>query len=303
MKNSLRQLINNTIILEYKLSNSALGINKTCITHKDLNDDCYKCKNTDDLNRIIYESILYYAYDEFQLLDGDHQKMFVKAFNTKFKYNHSASDLAKRRLGIYGESLLYAVLHQLYNANTLVSRGYFYDIQKKSEVTGYDSFQLIQRGNEIELWFGETKFYEDGITAIDKVFSNIEKAISDEYLVNTNFTTILQKKGNIIDKESKLYEILDKWDKCIIESLEDELRDNQIKLVYPVLVTFNTVENDYNETIRAAIKHINDNYSHLKFDKISIEYSIFFILMPIEDVKKSKETIIEWIDKKEPLML
>lgn len=303
MKNSLRQLINNTIILEYTLSNSVLGIDKTCITHKDLNDDCYKCENSDDLNRIIYESILYYAYDEFQLLDGDHQKMFVKAFNTKFKYNHSASDLAKRRLGIYGESLLYAVLHQLYNANTLVSRGYFYDIQKKSEVTGYDSFQLLQRGNEIELWFGETKFYEDGIAAIDKVFSNIEKAISDEYLVNTNFTTILQKKGNIIDKESKLYEILDKWDKCIIESLEDELRDNQIKLVYPVLVTFNTLENDYNETIRAAIKHINDNYSHLKFDKISIEYSIFFILMPIEDVKKSKETIIEWIEKKEPLML
>lgn len=303
MKNSLKQLINNTIILEYKLSNSALCIDKTCITHKDLNDDCYKCENTDDLNRIIYESILYYAYDEFQLLDGDHQKMFVKAFNTKFKYNHSASDLAKRRLGIYGESLLYAVLHQLYNADTLVSRGYFYDIQKKSEVTGYDSFQLLQRGNEIELWFGETKFYEDGIAAIDKVFSNIEKAISDDYLVNTNFTTILQKKGNIIDKESKLYEILDKWDKCIIESLEDELRDNQIKLVYPVLVTFNTVENDYNETIRAAIKHINDNYANLKFDKIRIEYSIFFILMPIEDVKKTKETIIEWIDKKEPLML
>ncbi|WP_298147546.1 Hachiman antiphage defense system protein HamA [Flavobacterium sp.] len=303
MKDSLRQLINNTIILEYRLSNLDLGIDKTCITHKDLNDDCYKCGNSEDLNRIIYESILYYAYDEFQLLDGDHQKMFVKAFNTKFKYNHSASDLAKRRLGIYGESLLYAVLHQLYNANTLVSRGYFYDIQKKSEVTGYDSFQLIQRGNEIELWFGETKFYEDGIAAIDKVFINIEKAISDDYLVNTNFTTILQKKGNIIDKESKLFEILDKWDKCIIESLEDELRDNQIKLVYPVLVTFNTVENDYNETIRAAIKHINDNYSHLKFDNISIEYSIFFILMPIEDVKKSKETIIEWIDKKEPLML
>lgn len=303
MKNSLRQLINNTIILEYKLSNLDLGIDKTCTTHKDLNDDCYKCGNSDDLNRIIYESILYYAYDEFQLLDGDHQKMFVKAFNRKFKYNHFSSELAKRRLGIYGESLLYAVLHQLYNATTLVSRGYFYDIQKKSEVTGYDSFQLLQRGDEIELWFGETKFYEDGIAAIDKVFSNIEKAISDDYLVKTNFTTILQKKGNIIDKESKLYKILDKWDKCIIESLEDELRDNQIKLVYPVLITFNIVGDDYNETIKTTIKHINDNYSHLKFDKISIEYSIFFILMPIEDVKKSKETIIEWIDKKEPLML
>lgn len=229
--------------------------------------------------------------------------MFLKAFNSKFKYNYSSSDLAKRKLGIYGESLLYAILIHFYKTDTLVSRGYFYDIQKKSEVTGYDAFHLIQRENEIELWFGETKFYEDCISAIDKVFSNIGKAISDDYLVNTNFTTILQKKGNILDKESKLFKILDKWDKCIIESLEKELIENHIKLVYPVLITFNKINSDYNETIRTAIKHINDKYSHLKFENISVDYSIFFILMPIEDVKASKETIIKWIDRKEPLML
>lgn len=302
MKDSLKQLIDNTIILEYKLSHSVLGIDKTCITHKDLNDDCYKNVNSEDLNRIIYESILYYAYDEFQLFGGDHQKMFLKAFNSKFKYNYSATDLAKRQLGIYGESLLYAVLCHFYNTNTLVSRGYFYDIQKKSEVTGYDSFHLIQKNDDIELWFGETKFYVDGKAAIDSVFKSIEKAISDDYLVKTNFTTILQKKGNIIDKESKLYKILDEWDKCIIESLEKELIKNQIKLVYPVLVTFDKINDDYDESIKTAIKHINDNYSHIKFNNISIDYSIFFILMPIDDVKASKETIIEWIEKKEPLM-
>jgi len=302
MKNSLNQLIENTIIFEYKLPHSVLSIDKTCITHKNLCDDCYKNDNSEDFNRVIYESILYYAYDEFQLLGGDHQKMFLKAFNSKFRYNFTATDLAKRRLGIYGEALLYAILHHFYNTDTFVSRGFFYDIQKKSEVTGYDSFHLIQKNDEIELWFGETKFYEDGKAAIDSVFRSIEKAISDDYLVNTNFTTILQKKGNIVDKDSKLYKILDRWDKCIIESLEEELIKNQIKLVYPVLVTFDKINDDYNETIKTAIEHINTNYSHLKFDNISIEYSIFFILMPIDDVKSSKETIIKWIDKKEPLM-
>lgn len=303
MKDSLTNLIENTIIFEYKLPHSDLSIDKTCITHIDFGDDCYKTENTGDLNRIIYESILYYAYDEFQLLGGDHQKMFLKAFNTKFKYTYTASDLAKRRLGIYGEALLYAFLHHFYKTSTLVSRGYFYDIQKRSEVTGYDAFHLIQKEDEIELWFGETKFYKNCKSAIDKVFENIEKAISDDYLVNTNFTTILQKRGNIIDKESKLFKILEKWDKCIIESLEEELISNQIKLVYPVLLTFDKINDDYNETIKTAIQHINDNYSHLKFDNISIDYSIFFILMPIDDVQASKVTIIEWIDEKEPLML
>ena len=302
MKDSLKKLIDNTIILEYKLANSDLGIDKTCITHKDLNDDCYRCENLEALNRIIYESILYYSYDEFQLLGGDHQKMFLKAFNTKFKYTFTASDLAKRKLGIYGEALLYAVLSQIYNTNTLISRGYFYDIQKKTEITGYDSFHLIQKNDAIELWFGETKFHEDMKGAIDSVFKNIEKAISDNYLVDTNFTTILQKKGNIIDKDSKLYKILDKWDKSLIVSLENELRQNNIKLVYPILLTFDKINGDYNQTIRSAINHINKKYNHLKFENISIDYSIFFILMPIEDVRASKETIIKWIDEKEPLV-
>ncbi|EMY3583709.1 DUF1837 domain-containing protein [Flavobacterium psychrophilum] len=303
MKESLKNLIQNTILFEYKLPNTGLDINKTCVTHVDISDDCYKVEDLDSLNKIIYESMLYYAYDEFQLLDGDHQKMFLKAFNSKFRYNYTASDLAKRKLGIYGEALLYSILKEFYKTDTLVSRGYFYDIQKKSEVTGYDSFHLIEKQGEIELWFGETKFYEDCKSAINSVFNSIEKAISDDYLINTNFTTILQSKGNILDKNSKLYKILDKWDKCIIENLEQELIDNNIKLVYPVLVTFDKINNDYNATIKTAITHINENFNHLKFENISLEYSIFFILLPIDNVKTSKETIIQWIDTKEPLML
>lgn len=303
MKNSLKDLIHKTVLFEYKLPHDAHLINKSCITHVDLNDDCYKSNDDKDLSRIIYESILYYSYDEFQLLDGNHQKMFLNAFNKKFKYNHSATELAKRKLGIYGEALLYSILKHFYKTDTLISRGYFYDIQKKSEVTGYDCFHLIQIDEDIELWFGETKFYEDCKSAINSVFSNIEKAISTDYLINTNFTTILQGKGNILDKECRLYNILDRWEKCIIDSLEQELIDNNIKLVYPILITFDKIDNDYNETIRTAIKHINDNYNHLSFDEINIDFSIFFILLPIEDVKSTKETIIKWIDEKEPLML
>ncbi|TWI20329.1 Hachiman antiphage defense system protein HamA [Sphingobacterium siyangense] len=303
MKPSLIDLIKKTVLLEYNLPHDTLPIEKSCVTHIDYFDDCYKADNAEDLSRIIYESILYYAFDEFQLLDGDHQKMFLKAFNTKFKYNYSASDLAKLKLGIYGEALLYAILKVYYGNETLVSRGYFYDIQKKSEVTGYDCFHLIQSEDEIQLWFGETKFYQDVKSAINKVFDNIQKAISDDYLVNTNFTTIVQFKGNIADKDSKLYKILDKWDKCIIDNLEKELLDNNIKLIYPILITYDLVNGDYQQSVETAIKHINDNYADLEFKNITIDFSIFFILVPIESAKTCKETIIKWIDSKEPLTL
>lgn len=303
MKPSLIDLIKETVLLEYNLPHDKHSINKSCITNVDLSDDCYKVENIECLSRIIYESILYYAYDEFQLLDGDHQKMFLKAFNAKFKYNYSANDLAKLKLGIYGEALLYAILKVYYGNETLVSRGYFYDMQKKSEVTGYDCFHLIQTEYEIQLWFGETKFYQSVKGAIDKVFDNIQKAISDDYLINTNFTTILQSKGNIADKESTIYKILDKWDKCIIENLEQELNSNNIKLVYPILITYDLVNGNYQQSIKTAIQHINDNYKDIKFKNISIDFSIFFILIPIDNTKTCKEKIIKWIDSKEPLTL
>lgn len=302
MKQSLIDLINKTIVIEFSLPDLTEKIEKTCVTTKNIEDQCFKSNNDSDLAKIIYEGILYYAYDEFQLEGGNHQKMFVKAFNNKFKYNYSASGLAKRKLGIYGESLLYCILKHFYKTDTLISRGYFYDIQKKTEVTGYDAFHLVQREDDIELWFGETKFYEDCKSAINSVFKSIEKAISDEYLVNTNFTTILQHKGNIEDKTTKLYSILDKWDKSIIDSLEKELKDNDISLIYPVLVTYNSVSETYSDSIKLAVEHIKDKYSHISFDDISINFSIFFIFLPIQDVKSTKETIIKWIDTKEPLM-
>ncbi len=302
MKSSLKDLIGKTILLECCLPDLTTKIDKTCVTSANNEDNCYKSDDDSDLAKIIYEGILYYAYDEFQLSDANHQKMFLKAFNNKFKYNYSASDLAKRKLGIYGESLLYCILKYFYKTDTLISRGYFYDIQKKTEVTGYDAFHLIQRKEEIELWFGETKFYEDCKSAINSVFKSIEKAISDDYLVNTNFTTILQHKGDIVDKTSKLYSILDKWDKCIIDSLEKELNDNNISLIYPVLVTYNSISETYSDSIKLAVEHIKDKFSHISFDDISIDFSIFFIFLPIDNVKATKETIIKWIDTKEPLM-
>lgn len=302
MKPSLKDLINKTILLECSLPDLTTNIDKTCVTSANSKDDCFKSNDDSDLAKIIYESILYYAYDEFQLNGANHQKMFLKAFNNKFKYNYSAGDLAKRKLGIYGEALLYSVLKHFYKTDTLISRGCFYDIQKKTEVTGYDAFHLVQRKDEIELWFGETKFYEDCKSAISSVFKNIEKAISDDYLINTNFTTILQHKGDIVDKTSKLYSILDKWDKCIIDSLEKELNDNNISLIYPVLVTYNSISETYSDSIKLAVEYIKEKYSHISFSDISIDFSIFFIFLPINNVKKTKETIIRWIDTKEPLM-
>lgn len=302
MKQSLLDLINKSILLEYNLPNEKLNYQKSCRTHKDLNDNCFKIDDLQNLSRIVYESVLYYSYDQFQLEGGYHQGMFENAFKKKFKFNEAANETAKLRLGFYGEALLYSILKIFHNTETFVCRGYFYDIQKKSEVTGYDCFHLIQKENTLELWFGETKFYQDGKTAVKSVFSNISKAISDDYLIDTNFTTILQSKGNIEDKNSIIYKLLDKWEKSLIPNLVEELNANNIKLVYPILITYDQYKNGYDDSINEIITEINNNYNTTSFPDIGIDYSIFFILLPISDVTKCKRQIIEWIDNKEPLM-
>ncbi|WP_431610266.1 Hachiman antiphage defense system protein HamA [Chryseobacterium sp. 'Rf worker isolate 10'] len=302
MKESLLNLISEALVLEYNLPNQTLNYQKSCITHERLNDDCYKADDLQKLSRIVYESVLYYSYDQFQLDGGNHQGMFENAFKRKFKFNEAADETAKLKLGFYGEALLYSLLKIFYKNETLVCRGYFYDIQKKSEVTGYDCFHLIQTGESLELWFGETKFYQDGKAAVDSVFNNISKAISNDYLIETNFVTILQSKGNIVDKNTKIYEILDKWEKSLITNMVDELNANSIKLVYPILITYNQNSSGYDKSVEEIINHINSEYIDLKFKDIGIDYSIFFIFLPITNVRECKKQIIEWIDSKEPLI-
>ena len=121
-------------------------------------------------------------------------------------------------------------------------------------------------------------------------------------MTETNFTTILQHKGDILDKNSKIYKLLIDWEKCVIIDLVSELKKNNIKLVYPVLITYNSYKKGYDESIKKITEYINTKYSGTTFPNIGIDYSIFFILLPISDVKQCKKQIIEWIDSKEPLM-
>lgn len=51
---------------------------------------------------------------------------------------------------------------------------YFYCPTSKSEVTGFDSYHLIQYGDKVQLWFGEAKFrtkYHQSICEIIKKLS------------------------------------------------------------------------------------------------------------------------------------
>lgn len=299
MRSALADLVKSTIIYEYNLPCKSRKIGK-CLTSSDP-DDCYRSGDNNDLEKIIYNSILEYSYGEFDLVRGHNFNMFSHAFESKFRYNLKGSAEAKQRFGIYGEALLYAILHIIYSKSPLISRGYLYNPLEKSEAKGYDAYHLLETDENIELWFGEVKFYEQYKPAIDKIFENIDKTLSDSYL-NTNLLAINNSRNNINFREGKVAKILKDWDKGLIVSLIDEIKKHDIKLVYPILLMYEQDKSGYDKSIENVVKYINDEYSTVKFNNLSIRFSVFFIFLPLKEVSLIKKQVIKWIESKQPLM-
>ena len=104
MRDSLKQLISDTIIFEYSLPNKDKDIKN--VHFSTTTDECYSISNNEDLVKIIYNSILEYSYDEFDFGLESYNNMLYSALKTKLRFNENSDDETKIRYGFYGEVLL-----------------------------------------------------------------------------------------------------------------------------------------------------------------------------------------------------
>lgn len=302
MRQALADLIDNTIVFQYNLPNSAKGIDKTVLSTDD--DSCYESADFNDFVSIIYNSILEYSFDEYEIEGKDLNDLQFRALRTRVRYNHDATDEAKIKYGFYGEVLLYAVIYKLFNIPKLIARGHFYQVASKSETAGYDGYHLIEHDDKIQLWFGEVKFYQGYKAAIKSALKNIENVVADDYLIDNNLIAIFDKftMNNNYEVNSKLKELVDKWEENPRIDLKQELIDNNIKLIYPILIVYEKGATGYDKDIELAVEHIKDKFSSLTFNNITIDYSLFFIFLPIDQVKATKEEVKTWIESQKPLI-
>lgn len=299
MKESIIELIKKTIVLQFKLPCDTRKFERSIIST--LDDNCYASMKGEDLASIIYNNILHYSFDTFEMTVDD-EVLLSKALQTRIKYSEAA-DKDKLSLGFFGEVLLHSILHVLYKVPPLISKGHFYIIGN-GESKGYDCYHLIEAGNHIHLWFGEVKFRETSAACIQSALDDLStKMLTDDYFLNNNIIPIfdeMSKSANytISDRLSKIKE---KWiEKGAITI--DDFKNDSIRLVYPILIIFNQSVLGYDTSVKNCINYIKRKYSDLKFDKMSIGSDIFFVFMPVESVKDVKSTVIKWIDSKAPLM-
>jgi hypothetical protein len=294
MRKTLKNLISKTLFFKYSLPNKII---EKKIVLSNYNDDCFTYSSEKDLSELIYQSILDYSYNEFEMTDKDLSILLSKALCNKIKYKEYQTELTKIKYGFYGEVLLYSMLYVFYNAKPIISRGYFYNPLENSETKGYDSYHLIENEDKIELWFGEVKFRDTLESGAKSAIEGLDKAFTDTYLSN-NIIAMDNYKNSFNIVGSKIEKILDEWDGTPINIIEQVKRHNMI-LVYPILLVFPDNSSDYDEKIKSAINKINKKFSLKKYS-LSIPYKLFFILLPVSEVKKIKKEVIEWIESLQP---
>lgn len=296
MRQSVIDLFKNTVVLNYSLPHGS--IEKSIYTTKN-NDYCYTSNDDSKLAEIIHNALIDYAFNDNEIY-GDLNDLQTEAIVTRMRIEEKDSDKTQEKYGFFGEVLLNLFLRICFKTTPIIAKGYFYNNLKPEEPKGYDSYHLIQTEKTTGLWFGEVKFHQSYSTALKSVFENIEKAISNDYF-RGNLLAILPEKNNLNIHDTiidAVIQYLKKQPKTTIASL---ISNFDLKLVYPIFIICNSIT-DYDNTISLIIEEIKSKYSGKSLN-IGVDYDLFFILMPITDVKQTKTQVLQWIKSNQPLTL
>ena len=298
MRKELFDLISSSIVYKYDLPNNSCSIDKSIFSTE--NDKCFWSVSNESLAEIIYNSIVEYSFNEFDIDGKDYNDLHLIALKTKLKYNEYASEKSKISYGFYGETILFCLLYAKMNSKPVISRGYFYNPLESSETKGYDSYHLIENNGKTELWFGEVKFRNTHSSGINDALNNIEKAISDAYLSN-NFLALTNHKNNFNISGTKVAAIINQWEDNPSLNIIELIKKHDIKLIYPIIILYDADKLGYDKSIEKAIEYIKKNHS-IKDFTLSIPFSIYFIWLPVGKVRDIKIKVVEWIESKKQLI-
>lgn len=153
------------------------------------------------------------------------------------------------------------------------------------------------------MWLGEVKFRQafccSETSSVKSAIDGLEKALSDNYL-RDNVLAMYNIRNNFDIKDTKIEKILNDWNGNPIQIIEEAKKYN-MTLVYPIFIIYENNEDDYNDKIKNAVDKINEKFEKQSYG-LSIDYKLFFVFLPVSEVKKIKQEVIEWIESRKPLL-
>lgn len=193
-----------------------------------------------------------------------------------------------RNRGEFGEMLLHAAIRQTFNSYPAVSKIY-YKSANNDTVKGFDAVQAVEAGDDLELWLGEAKFYDNIPRAISDVVVELHKHTQTDYLRN-EFALIVNKIDTGWRHASALQRLL-----------QPEVSLDQVfqRVCIPVLLTYDSgCVNQHSASdanyVKAFEAEIGKNYEAFKNKNLPKDLRIHLYLVPL----KSKALLVEALDKK-----
>lgn len=302
MRQSLVNLIQQAVVLQYKLPYNAGGVTIPRTVISTGKDACLKqVGSNEDIANLIYNGIVEYAYNDIDIDPTQLDNLQIRALLSKIKYNPNAPFANQLAYGFHGEVMLHLILDHFYKANKSIARGYMFSALENAETKGYDSYMMLEHRDVIYLLFGEAKFYISGYEdSLGAIFENINKALSDDYL-NRNFLAFENQYVNI-NPGSRIPNIIDEWRaNPLIVNMAECARNYNMHFVYPMLVLFDDKANTYDELILQVVNYIQANHRIVQ-PTLTLPHTLFFIFLPLEDSRAIKTQVLQWINQQQPLM-
>lgn len=191
--------------------------------------------------------------------------------------------------GEFGEILLHIVIRQVYETLPAISKIYYKSAVNET-VKGFDAVHVVKKGDDLELWIGETKFYEKLSKAIYDVSKEIIDHLETDYL-RSEFILVKNKIDPTWPEAEKLKSLLHENN-----SLDDVFK----RVCIPILLTYDSevvgkshvCDEDYKKNIKneliASYKSLREKLNSEYKSKFSQEFPItaHVILVPLKEKKK-----------------
>lgn len=302
MRASLHNLFSKSITLQYKLPVNLPAGQIPCAVISTIGDDCLRQVTSNrDISNLIYNGIVEYAYNDYEIDLNNLNNMQMRAFQNKIKYNPAASLSTKIGYGFHAEVLLHLILDYGYHAQKCVARGYMYHPLENSEIKGYDSYLMAEDDDgKIYLVFGEAKAYINSfVNSVDMILDGLADDLNDDYL-NKNFLAF----DNIIEKinpSSRIPQIINSWRNNPNINMAVEAAKYNMEFVYPMFIMYDNNGATYEERILKIVNYINTKSQAITYN-MTLPHTLFFIFLPVNDCREIKKQVIEWIIQKQPVM-
>lgn len=194
--------------------------------------------------------------------------------------------------GEFGELFLHAVVRQVHDSLPAISKIY-YKSAINDTVKGFDAVHVVGPPDDMELWLGEAKFYDDAGRAIRDVIAEIDQHLATDYL-RSEFLLLKGKIDDTWPHAEPLKRLL---------SPNTSLDEVFKRACLPVLLTYDSeclaehaeASDAYIAAFKAEIdKHYQAFAAKLNEKKLPANLRIHLFLLPLN----TKKVLIEALDGK-----